>query len=153
MEVGDEHRLYFSGQPTSHGYGWTPEWKGIPRWVDYLKRYPASGITFASWPKWQLFGFESDPEGAFRIHLGTITQPSELRLNYEIIKPEGCIRAEVHSEGGTKVHTFENSHPLTRGSIGETLTWKTGTLIPPTPSASLFLQLENARVYAYDVRQ
>ncbi len=34
VEVGDEHRLYFSGTPTSHGFGWTPEWKATPRWVE-----------------------------------------------------------------------------------------------------------------------
>lgn len=152
VEVGDEHRLYFSGQPTSHGFGWTPEWKATPKWVEHMKRHVRSGITFASWPKWRLFGFEADPEGSFAIHLGKIAAPSELFLNYEIIKPDGCVRAEVHTEGGVKAHTFEDSVPLTGSSIGSKATWKTGAVLLPTPSATVFLQIENARVYAYEVR-
>jgi hypothetical protein len=152
VEVGDEHRLYFSGQPTSHGFGWTPEWKATPKWVEYMKKHKKSAITFASWPKWQLFGFESDPEGQFTVHLGPVEKPSELCLSYEIIKPEGRVSAEVHVHPSTKRHAFEDHVPLTRGSTGEKAAWKTGTVIPATPSASLFLRLENARVYAYELR-
>lgn len=152
VEVGDEHRLYFSGVPTSHGFGWTPDWKATPRWVEYQKKYPGSGIGFVSWPKWQLFGFESDPEGQFRIHLGKIDRPSELFVSYEIIKPEGCVQAELHVHPSTTLHAFEDGVPMTRGSTGEKATWKSGTVIPATPSASAFLKLENARVYGYEVR-
>jgi len=45
-------------------------------------------------------------------------------LNYEIIKLEGCVRAE----GSVKVHTFEGSVPMTRGSLGEKAAWMTGTV-------------------------
>jgi hypothetical protein len=152
VEVGDEHRLYFSGQPTSHGFGWTPEWKSTPRWVEYMKRHVGSGITFASWPKWRLFGFESDPEGALNIHLGKIEKPSELFLNYEIIKPEGRVRAELRTEGDAKVHALDDCLPLTGDSTGAKVTWKGGTVIPPMPSATVSVQLENARVYAYELR-
>jgi hypothetical protein len=152
VEVGDEHRLYLSGQPTSHGFGWTPEWKNTPKWVEYMKRHPGSAITYASWPKWQLFGFESDPEGSFTIHLGKITKPSELFINYEIIKPQGVVHAELHIHPSHKLHAFEDAKPMTAGSTAEKATWKTGTIIPPTESASVFLRLENARVYAYEVR-
>jgi len=152
VEVGDEHRLYFSGKPTSHGFGLTPEWKPAPPWAEYDKKLGGSGISFARWPKWQLFGFESDPEGSFRINLGRIEKPSEVFINYEIAKPDGCIHAELQTEGGVKVHTFEDSVPLTRGSTGEKAVWKTGAVIPPTPSATVFLRLQCARVYAYEVR-
>ncbi len=73
-------------------------------------------------------------------------------INYEIIKPEGCVRSELRAHPGAALHAFEDSVPLTRGSTGEKAAWKTGTVIPPTPSASIFLRLENARVYAYEVR-
>ena len=152
VEVGDEHRLYFSGQPTSHGFGWTPDWKATPKWKEYMQTHVASGITFASWPKWRLFGFESDPEGSFSIHLGKIEKPCELFVNYEIIKPDGRVCAELHVHPSAKVHTFEDSVPMTRGATGEKATWKTGTVIPATPSATVFLRLENARVYAYELR-
>lgn len=154
VEVGDEHRLFFSGTSASHCFGRTPDWKSIPRWLEYMKQRTQSGITFARWPKWQLFGFEADPEGAFAIQLGALDKPSEVFLSYEVIRPEGCIRAEVgvHSDAQVKPHTFKDSLPLARGSTNERITWKTGTVIQPTPAAWLFLRLENVRVYAYEVR-
>ena len=150
VEVGDEQRLYFSGTPTSHGFGWTPDWKPIPQWAEYMARHPGSGITFARWPKWRLFGFESDPEGWFTIHLGRIEKPSQVRLNYQIIKPEGRIRAELTGDGLEK-RGMEDATALTGDSLGEPVAWKRETVIPPTPAAHLRLHLENARVYAYAV--
>jgi len=152
VEVGDEHRLYFSGTPNSHGFGWTPEWKAMPQWVEYQQRHGGSGITFASWPKWRLFGFESDPEGALTINLGPIAQPSELFVNYEVIKPDGSVRAEVQIGDGAKAQALEDSIPLTGDGVAVKATWTTGTVIPASPSATVTLYLENARVYAYEVR-
>ena len=73
-------------------------------------------------------------------------------LNYEIIKPEGVIRAEVQTDGAVPRHTFANCVPMTGDSVGEKATWSTGTVIPVTPAATVSLQMENARVYAYEVR-
>jgi hypothetical protein len=151
VEAGDEHRLYFSGTPYSHGFGYGEDWKAVPRWVDYMSRHADSGVGFARWPKWRLFGFESDPEGAFTIHLGRITRPSEVLLNYEIIKPEGHIRAELRGQGLDK-RELADAVPLTGDSLGEAVGWKAGTVIPPAESVSLVLRLESARVYAYEVR-
>jgi hypothetical protein len=111
-----------------------------------------TGITFASWPKWRLFGFESDPEGSLTVNLGRIEQPSELVVNYEVIKPEGCVRAQVQVDSDAKVHTLEDSLPLTGDSVGAKLAWSTGTVIPATEKATVTLHLENARVYAYEIR-
>lgn len=151
VEVGDEQRLYFSGQQSSHGFGWSPDWKADPKWVAWLKEHGQSGISFISWPKWRLFGFESDPEGMLNIDLGPIEQQSELVLNYEIIKPAGCVSAELQVEGGSKLYSFQESIPLTGSSVGTRLTWKSGAVIPITPAATVTLKLENARVYAYEV--
>lgn len=149
VEVGDEHRLYFSGRPLSHGFGWTPDWKPIPRWADYMAKHVRSGITFAHWPKWRLFGFESDPEGSFNIRLGRIDKPSQIVLNYEIIKPEGSIRVDLSGEG---VELRSLAAPLTGNSTGEILAWNKGDVVPATPNAYMTLFLKCARVYAYDVR-
>lgn len=147
VEVGDEHRLYFSARAASHGFGWTPEWKQTPRWSAHKREHGADAITFASWPKWQLFGFEADPEGEFTIDLGTLDVPSTLYLNYEIIKPEGRVTVDAHIGDAT----LTDSVPLTRGSIGEAVAWPTGPVLPAGP-ARVTLHLENARVYAYEVR-
>jgi len=152
VEVGDEHRLYLSGSTTSHGFSWTPDWKSTPKWVEWLKRHQTSAITFARWPKWRLFGFESDPEGSFAINLGRVERPSELHINYEIIKPEGSVRAEVQTDGGAKAHSFEDCQPMTGDSVSARAAWRTGTLIPATPSAVVSLKLDNARVYAYELK-
>ena len=151
VEVGDEHRLYYSGQPTSHGFGYGADWQFASKWADYVARHPASGITFARWPKWRLFGFESDPEGSFAINLGRINRPSEVVLNYEIIKPEGCVKAELRGDGFEE-RKLADAVPLTGNSTGEAVQWRTGSVIPATPGASLTLHLECARVYAYEVR-
>lgn len=151
VEVGDEHRLYFSGRPTSHGYGWTPDWTPHSRWAEYMARHVRSGITFARWPQWRLFGFESDPEGGFTIDLGEIARPSEVVLNYEIKAPDGCITAELRGEG-LQTRAREDCLPLTGDSTGEAVRWQSGSVIPPTPVAALALHLENARVYAYELR-
>ncbi len=58
----------------------------------------------------------------------------------------------MHVHPATKLHPFEESVPLTRGSKAEKVVWKSGTVIPATPSATAFLRVENARVYAYEVR-
>jgi len=151
VEVGDEQRLYFSGQPYSHGFGFDVNWRVAPKWADYMAAHPRAGITFARWPKWRLFGFQSDPEGSFHIGLGRIEKPSEVVLNYEITKPEGSIRVELGGEG-IEGRTLEESVPLTGDSLGETVAWKSGSVIAPCASATLVLHLECARVYAYEVR-
>jgi len=151
VEAGDEHRLYFSGTPYSHGFGYGEDWKAMPRWVDYMSRHADSGISFARWPKWRLFGFESDPEGTLTIDLGRIERPSEVVLNYEIIKPEGQIRAELRGQG-LETRALADAVPLSGNSLGEVVTWKSGSVVPPAASASLVLHLECARVYAYELR-
>ncbi len=79
-------------------------------------------------------------------------QPSEFLLSYEVIKPEGSVRAEVHGEGRAKMHIFEDSVPLTGEAVAARLTWRTDATIPPTMEARVSLQLGNVRVYAYEVR-
>ena len=78
--------------------------------------------------------------------------PTGSGVNYETIKPEGCVTAELHVHPAEKLHAFEDSVAMTQGGTAEKATWKTGTVIPATPSASVFLRLENARVYAYELR-
>lgn len=160
VETGNEQRLYFSGRSYSHGFSKDENWQSIPHLRKYMKKHPLSGITFASWPKWRIFGFEADPEGSFTIRLGRISKPSSIALNYETIKPEGCIRASVQTDEGDIIkqdkevtaHALKDSIPLTGDNLNRTLSWKDGEIIPPTSSATLTLHLKNVRVYAYEIR-
>jgi hypothetical protein len=159
VEVGDEQRLYFSGNSQSHGYGAEPNWTSAEAWRAYKEQHTRSGITFARWPKWRLFGFEADPEGSFTIRLGRLDTPMRLALNYEVIKPEGRVRAEVHADEMVHnvlkqehvPHALADSVPLTGDSLNATLAWKTGDFIPPASDVKVTLHLANARVYAYEL--
>lgn len=151
VEVGDQHRLYFSGQPYSHGFGVGADWRFGERWADYMSRHPQSGITFAWWPKWRLFGFESDPEGSFTINLGAIEQAGDIVLNYQITKPGGSIRCELRGEGFA-TRNIADSVPLEGDSIGEIVCWRSGEPIPATTSARITLHLDRAKVFAYEFR-
>ena len=147
IEVGNEQRLYFSARNTTHGFGLDEGWKPLPA-AD--RSQETSYITFAHWPKWRLFGFESLPEGTLEIRLGDLAQPSELRLNYEMNRPHGSIRAALTGAEGS-VRDLTDSLPLTGSALAGRVEWKTGAVIPPTPNAKLTLHLQNARVYAYEV--
>ena len=41
---------------------------------------------------------------------------------------------------------------MTGDSVSARAAWRTGTLIPATPSAVVSLKLDNARVYAYELK-
>lgn len=159
IDVGEEHRLYFSGRIYSHGYSLDENWARDPKLLEYMKQHPVSGITFAIWPKWRLFGFEADPEAGFTIRLGRIEKPVHVLLNYESIKPGGHIRASAQVDEGDiikkdkekTIHKLEDSLSLTGDGLAGRLTWKTGDIITPTRSATITLHMTNARVYSYDV--
>jgi hypothetical protein len=149
VEVGDEHWLYFSGADLSHGLYLDSNWGRIDKWTEWTAKHSVSGIGFARWPKWRLFGFEADPEAGFTIDLGVIGQPSELTLNYTT-RPGGSVRVEV---AGAEQRTLAECVPLTGDSTGATVAWKTGTLIQPSAAPVVVsVHLEVATVYAYELR-
>ena len=156
VEMGDEHWLFFSGVPTSHGFYLDERWQRIDRWTDWTSRYGEGGIGFARWPKWRLFGFESDPEGSFVIDLGPIDRPGELHLNYRT-KPGGAIRVELFEAGGPEPipgRSLADAAPLAGDGTAEKVAWKDGSVIAPTGGKSVRakLHLECAAAYAYEVR-
>ncbi len=148
VEADGEHRLYFSYCLFQHGYGLDESWKRIPS----IELSPAhTAITFAYWPAWRLFGFESLPEGTLQIQLDNTNELSEIFLNYEIIRPDGFIRAGIQSETPNEF-SIENSLPLTGSSTGAKIIWKAGSVLPTINKARLALHLNAARVYAYEVK-
>ena len=150
IEMGDEHWLYFSGVPISHGFYLDERWQNIDRWTEWTTRYGKGGISFARWPKWRLFGFESDPEGSFTIDLGRVSEPSELILNYRT-RPGGSLHVELADTAG---RALEDSVELSSDEIEGRAAWRDGTVIAPSGGAPVraTLHLACAAVYAYELR-
>ena len=149
VEMGDEHWLYFSSCPTSHGMALDEQWRPRDRWTEWATRYGRGMIGFARWPKWRLFGFASDPDGSLTIDLGPISQPCELILNYTT-RPEGNIRVELLD---TPARSLDDALPLTGESTGAPAAWRNETVISPTEKHVLAkVYLEMATVYAYELK-
>ncbi len=142
VEVGDEHRLYFSGCNYSHG-STVRSGKVIPEAVEWIERHGRSGITFLSWPKHRLFGLGSQESGSFKLTLEPFSEPSTLRLNYTTA-PGGSVRVEIDGCG-------EMSQPLEGEALCAPVLWRSSH-IAPSPAAPLTLtfHLERATLYAYE---
>jgi len=151
VACGDEHRLYFSSEKRTHGWYIDNSWKVLERWKNHLRDEGSNRITFAAWPKWRLFGFQSDPEGALSIDLGPLNQPSRLVLNYEC-EAKGSIRVEIEGQAERSVTAAQ---PLTGQSLATFATWQNGdVIVPPANGGSVRVKLymELATVWAYEVQ-
>lgn len=150
VEMGDEHWLYFSSCAATHGFYLDENWKPIERWTEWTTRHGRGVIGFARWPKWRLFGFESDPEGELVIDLGPTDRPSELFLNYTTCA-DGAVRAELLD---APARTLAESVPLTGQSTAAPVAWKDGALLAASPDRNVRvrLHLAMATVYAYELR-
>lgn len=149
VEVGDEHRLYFSSSAHTHGWYVNEQW----RVVEELKQTLIDGgicrVGFARWPKWRLFGFQSDPHGTLSLNIRP-DSPCTFLLNYEC-EVGGSIRAELPGVDGC---SLDDSVELTGDSLGSPIAWHNGTAIPPAEDGAprtVKLHLDRATVYAYEV--
>lgn len=150
VEVGDEQRLYYSGRPGFHGFELNPQWQPIPEWADWSRRHQVGGLTFASWPRWRLFGYESPRDGSFTLNLGVLTRPVKVLLNYTTYY-DGCVRASV---AGCPGHSLEECQPLTTQSLAAPVAWKNGIQVSPQENHPVYLtiHLSNATCWAYEVQ-
>jgi len=151
VECGDEHRLYLNAARFDHGWYIDNSWKVLERWKDEMRDEGTGYITFAHWPKWRLFGFQSNPEGKLSLDLGPLKQPSRLVLNYEC-EPKGSVRAEI---AGQDSRAVEQAQPLTGQSLAACVAWKDGDIITPAPkggNVKVKLHMERATVWAYEVQ-
>lgn len=147
IEVGDEHRIYFSSRPP---HGWQ---QGLSQadqdaaWRHYRSTGGMSKIGFVSWPKWRLFGWKSESEGQLALNLGKITKPTRLRLNYEC-EPCGRVEAEVSQAPG---RTFEEGVPLTGSQLSGKVQWRDGGELPVSPNDCIVnIRLVRATLWAFE---
>ena len=86
----------------------------------------------------------------------TATSPSYDPEKDPLVNPPSLF--ETPPKDITKIATdetlykFADNIRMTQDNTAEKVTWKTCTVIPVTTSASVCLRLENARVYAYELR-
>lgn len=146
VEVGDEHRLYFSGCNFDHGL-YIKEGKTVPRWLDWMKRSSFSGITFARWPKFRLFGFESTEAASFQVRIDDANEDGELRLNYRARKG-GAVRVSIEGRPG---YSWDDCFPLDGDAVSAPVRWKGGTHVEAGNEGPLTVtvHLEMAAVFAY----
>lgn len=150
VEAGGEQRLYFCAGAHTHGWYVNEKWQ----LDEELKRILIEGgmyrIGFATWPKWRIFGFRSDPRGALDINLGRLREDSELMLNYRC-EHGGSVRAELPDRPG---HTLQEAAPLTGDALEGKAAWKAGSILAASPDADckVRLHLDRAEVYAYEVK-
>ena len=153
VDAGDEHRLYLSGTPHSHGWYLDAEWKRLDDRMQQLVDEGLARIGFARWPKWRLFGFRADPTGSLDIDLGPIDKPSRLALNYET-ESGGSVRTELLDNGKPIADRgTDDSVALTGEGIASTVAWRDGDIIQPSAGKTVTakLHLETATVYAFEI--
>ena len=149
VEVGDEHWLYFAGDPTAHGWYLDAEWNRLDRRMAELVELGLSEIGMAHFPKYRLFGFESMPEGVLTLDLGPLDSPCELVLNCKTFH-DGCIRVEQLDECD---QVYATSQPLAGDHSGVVVTWREGAVIQSGERAlRLRFHLETAELWAYELR-
>jgi len=150
VEVGDEHWLYFSASAHTHGWYVSEDWQ-----IDEgLKQTLIDGgickIGVARWPRWQLFGFRSDPEGTLSLRLDPGHRPYRLLLSYEC-DADGSLRVSLPEVPGREL---EKAVPLTGSSTGKTAAWEQGEVMLPNADGrpvTAKLHLDRASVYAWEV--
>ena len=160
VEKGDNHLLYINGAHSDHAWHKDEHWKNVEKWTDFVARNERSAVGVARWKKWRMFGYHADPEGVMEVEMGPSDRPCELLLNYRAAA-EGSVRVQVFDRERrgdcndfAPCSNMENVVPLTGDSTAEVVRWRSGTRIPPVPDKRLVarLTMENARVYAWDLR-
>jgi len=104
----------------------------------------------ARWPRWQLFGFRSDPEGTLSLRLDPGHRPYRLLLSYEC-DADGSLRVSLPEVPGREL---EKAVPLTGSSTGKTAAWEQGEVMLPNADGrpvTAKLHLDRASVYAWEV--
>ncbi len=150
VEVDGEHRLYMC---CTYPHGWyvDPRWQTIDEAKNKLIERGFSRIGYAHWPKWRLFGYRAEPKGTIDINLGEITEPCELRLNYETHNADGYVRAAVKDQDGL---TLDACQRLTGNEIAAPVTWANGSRIAPSPGKPtvVTIELNESTLWAYELQ-
>jgi hypothetical protein len=163
LEVGDENRFYFGGANRSHGWQVDDDRNPVEKRFAQIRRDGHVAIGYASWPKGRIFGLRSDPEGTVELNLDSLTEPSELILNYDTTN-DGSVRVELFEmdpprewqppKNNLAGHSLEEAILLKDESFDATVQWKNGSVIKPVPGKRVLarIHLDCAAIYGFEVR-
>lgn len=149
ITVADEQWMYVTGMRETHAWYVDTSWKRVPELLDSLIERGLMCIGRARWPKWRLFGFESDPYGEVVLNLPSPSSLQSLRLNYET-RNGGSVRVEVMNAKGDAI---KFSDPIGGSSFDAPVIWGGKASIPQTDEDRLWLRivLDQATVWAFDL--
>lgn len=148
VEVGEEHRLYFSASNFEHMRFRGPDGQPVPRWQRWINEHGLSALTFASWPRFRLFGLQTPRDASFDLELSGLAGPCRFHLNYQT-HAHGQVRVMRPAENRSQ----EVSRPLHGEATHAAAAWSDGEIVRPDAQgkATLTIHLERATVYAYQV--
>lgn len=146
---GDEHRLYLCAT-NAHGWYVGSDWQVHEKTLRKVIDRGLSSIGYAAWPAWRLFGYRGEPEGKLTLDLGLLSEPVQLRLNYETHNQAGSVRCAVRDDSRRQVG---GCRPLTGQSIGTAVQWQGGSRICPRRNGATVvdIHLEEATVWAWEI--
>lgn len=161
VEAGAEHWLYVAGSARSHAWEFNPDWTRDPRRVAARDAEGAGVVAgLARWPRWRLFGFQSEPAGVMEIDLGALDRPSELVLNYKA-GSQGMLQVQLFARAGRGDKAAINGRsepeacvPMTGDTLAGAVLWKDGARVDPVPGKRLVARIvmDDAALYAWEWR-
>jgi hypothetical protein len=149
ITVGDEERLYLCA---SYAHGWYVDanWKINEDSKARLLARGLAQIGYAYWPRHRLFGYRAEPTGAIRINIGKPNRACKLRLNVELLHPDGYATVAI---AGHDTLTHENCHRIATDSLAAEVAWKSSPVIPLNPDRATRVQiaLHDATLWAWEL--
>lgn len=146
--VGDEHRLYFSSTNFEHFRNRDNQGQPVEKWDQWIREHGHTAMTFASWPCYRLFGFQTPRDASFDITLPMTDEPVKLYLNY-VTTGTGSVRV---SRAGDGRYTLASACPLTGDATRGHVQWKDESNLHPDAQGMITftVHIERAIVYAYE---
>lgn len=161
VDVADEQWLYVHGSSRSHAWNKNPDWTDNPRWSAHRQTEgPTMTTGLLRWPRWRMFGYAAEPEGALELDLGVLNRPAELVMNYRT-GGGGALRVGLFTRAGRLDATAVAGRsdegdivPMRGDELSAVAAWKGGTIVPASAGRRIIarIAMEDATLYAWDWR-
>ncbi|MCW5851229.1 MAG: hypothetical protein KIT87_14230 [Anaerolineae bacterium] len=149
--VGDEVRLYYTGEVHEHAFYYDKSWRprtDIPWQAEPF--FNESRLSFASLQRDRYASLSTCGQGSFTVAHGRV-DGRHLRVNARA--PYGSVRAQMLDRGGSPLPGFDldSCQPFSGDSLDAELRWQNQILdtIPTEREVRVQFVLDNADVFAY----